>query len=132
MIYLLYVVVKLLAYSAWCWVGLRWLRNIGSIGAASAYGFLRLFVGIVFGVVIFFSYQPPAKNLLAPYLAIYAPIRLVEWLIIAGVFAMKSESPLPRGKALLWCLGGILVSFAADLASPEGVAGHFCIGRCLC
>jgi hypothetical protein len=132
MIYLLYVAVKLLAYSAWCWVGLRWLRNSGSISAAAGYGIVRLFVGIVFGVVIFFSYQPPANNLLAPYIGIYAPVRLLEWLIIAGVFAMKSATPMPRGKALLWCLGGILVSFAADLASPEGVAGHFCIGRCLC
>jgi len=31
-----------------------------------------------------------------------------------------------------WCAGGILVSFVADFASPEGVAGHFCVGRCLC
>jgi hypothetical protein len=130
--YLLYVAVKLVSYSAWCWVGLRWLRPSASLRAAFGYGLLRLFVGVVFGAFIFFAYQPSPENLALKYVAIYAPVRLVEWAIMVAIFSIRSGPDTCSGKAALWCLGGILVSFAADLASPEGISGHFCIGRCLC
>ena len=130
--YLLYVAVKLICYSAWCWVGLRWLRQSSAWRGAFGYGVLRLAIGVIFGVFVFFAYQPSADRLLLKYLVIYAPIRLVEWFIIAGVFQWRGGQGIPCRKMILWSLGGILVSFAADLASPEGVAGHFCVGRCLC
>jgi hypothetical protein len=32
-----------------------------------------------------------------------------------------------------WVAGGILVSFASDMVSPEMIEeGRFCVGRCLC
>jgi len=132
MSYLIYVVVKLACYSAWCWLGLR-LFEPGSATAfrAAAFGLLRLAIGVVVGVTIFFLAPTDASNLLWKYVEIYAPVRLLEWLVVALVLRQKSPH---RGMTatLLWCAGGIAVSFVADLASPEGLAGHFCVGRCLC
>ena len=131
MAYLLYVVVKLACYTAWCWLGLRlWRPDAATPLRALAFGVLRLLIGVVAGVSIFFLVEAHPYGLLWKYIEIYTPVRLVEWLILAAVIRRRSNTPIP--KTLLWCLGGIVVSFAADLASPEGLAGHFCVGRCLC
>jgi len=132
MAYVLYVAVKLIVYIAWCWVGLRlWRVGSANFGRAAAFGFLRLLIGVVFGVAIFFAGPIQPEQLVWKYIGIYAPIRLVEWLILALIINRRSDPRRPLG-TVLWCLGGIVVSFAADFASPEGVAGHFCVGRCLC
>ncbi len=65
------------------------------------------------------------------YIVVYTPVRMVEWFIMALIIGRTSDNQTTLN-SILWCLGGIVVSFAADLASPEGVAGHFCVGRCLC
>jgi hypothetical protein len=88
-------------------------------------------MGVLFGVAIFFAVPAQPDDVLWKYLAIYSPVRLVEWFIVACIVRRHAENPAPKS-TLLWCLGGIAVSFAADFASPEGVAGHFCVGRCLC
>jgi hypothetical protein len=132
MAYAIYVLVKFAAYAAWCWLGLtiwrpatvRWSKALGL-------GLLRLAIGVVFGVAIFFAVPAQPDDVLWKYLVIYSPVRLVEWFIVVWVIRRHVESAAPKS-ALLWCLGGIAVSFAADFASPEGVAGHFCVGRCLC
>ena len=131
--YLLYVVVKLISYIAWCWVGLRlWRRGAADIPRSAALGALRLAIGLVFGIVIFFlAGSIEAEDALWKYIAIYAPVRLVEWFILAVIIGRESYSRTPV-TLMLWCIGGIVVSFVADFASPEGVAGHFCVGRCLC
>jgi hypothetical protein len=133
MAYVIYVAVKLISYIAWCWVGLRlWRAESASFSRAGMLGLFRLTIGVVFGVAIFFfagSIQP--ERLIWKYIAIYTPVRMVEWFILALVMGMKSDTQAPH-RLVLWCLGGIVVSFAADFASPEGVAGHFCVGRCLC
>jgi len=132
MAYLLYVAVKLIAYIAWCWVGLRlWRAESASLVRAATFGVLRLAIGIVFGLVIFFAASTQAEDLAWKYVAIYAPVRLVEWFIMAMIIGQTSDNQTKLGR-LLWCLGGIVVSFVADFASPEGVAGHFCVRRCLC
>jgi len=130
MAYVLYVAVKLIVYIGWCWVGL-WRAGSASLGRAAAFGFLRLAIGIVFGLAIFFAGPIQPEQLVWKYIGIYAPIRLVEWLILALIIGRGSAARRPLG-TILWCVGGIVVSFAADFASPEGVAGHFCVGRCLC
>jgi hypothetical protein len=132
--YAIYITVKLLSYSLWCWIGLRWVwPGSSSLPRAFGLGVLRLMVGIFFGVAIFFFFPSSPNALLVKYIAIYAPVRLVEWLIIAWVIQLKVSRQDPSTlRALFWCAGGIVVSFAADFASPEGVAGHFCVGRCLC
>lgn len=130
--YVIYILIKLAFYTAWCWVGLRlWQADSATWGKATAFGLLRLLIGICFGVAIFISVPAQPDDVLWKYLSIYAPVRLVEWLILAFILRSKSASPsIPL--TALWCIGGIVVSFAADFASPEGVAGHFCVGRCLC
>ena len=133
MAYLLYVAVKLVSYIAWCWAGLRlWRKGAANVPRAVAFGILRLAIGVGFGVVIFLlagSIQP--KDVLWKYIVIYAPVRFVEWFILALIVGRKSDKQTALN-SILWCLGGIIVSFVADFASPEGVAGHFCVGRCLC
>jgi hypothetical protein len=131
MAYLIYVVVKLACYSAWCWLGLRlWQPDAARPMRAAVFGFRRLAIGVVAGICIFFLVPAQSYNLLWKYIEIYAPVRLVEWSILALILRRKHT----RGPAtsLLWSVGGIVVSFAADLASPEGLAGRFCVGRCLC
>jgi hypothetical protein len=48
-----YVLVKYLAYSAWCYFGLRWLRERKSIASGLGFGSVRLGLGILFGAGIF-------------------------------------------------------------------------------
>jgi len=129
---LLYVTVKLISYIAWCWLGLRLWRAIsaGLIRAAS-FGVLRLAIGVGFGIAIFFVVSTQRQDLLWKYIAIYTPVRMVEWFILGALIGRKSDTQTVFN-LVLWCVGGIVVSFVADFASPEGVAGHFCIGRCLC
>ena len=131
MAYLLYIGIKLLSYIAWCWLGLRLWRAVPSWPGALGLGLVRLAIGVVLGVMIFVATPVHHEELLWKYLAIYAPVRLVEWLILAAIILRTSFSTRLRSD-LLWCVGGIAVSFLADFASPEGVAGHFCVGRCLC
>ena len=129
---LFYVAVKLFSYVAWCWVGL-WIWQSASSGIIKAIGLgmVRLVIGVSFGVGIFLLLPVQPENLLWKYVAIYAPVRMLEWLLMVFIFGPKLDAHTAP-KSVLWCAGGILVSFVADFASPEGVAGHFCIGRCLC
>ncbi len=130
--YVIYVVIKLVCYVAWCWVGLRlWTPESSRLRKAAAFGVLRLGIGVFFGLAIFFTIAAQPDDVVWKYLAIYTPVRFVEWLIIAWILRRQSSLKSPT-LALLWCAVGIVVSFAADFASPEGVTGHFCIGRCLC
>lgn len=130
--YLLYVGVKLACYVGWCWLGLRlWRPEDATPLRAFHFGVLRLLIGITLGGFIFFGAGTTHDDLLWDYLKIYTPVRLIEWLILAWLILRNSPRKI-SGTTLLWCLGGIIVSFAADLASPEGLEGHFCIGRCLC
>ena|SRR5215467_9726071 len=130
--YVLYVAVKLIAYIGWCWLGLRlWRPGFASLPRGVLFGVVRLAIGIGFGVVVFFAFYTGPDNLFWKYIAIYSPIRLVEWFVMALILGQKNENRSWTG-VILWCLGGILVSFLADIASPEGIEGHFCVGRCLC
>lgn len=130
--YLFYVVVKLVCYVLWCWLGLRlWRPGDATAFHSARFGVLRLLIGIVFGFFIFFASGVTDDHLLWNYIKIYTPVRLLEWFILAWLILRNSGKRLARD-AWFWCLGGIVVSFAADLASPAGLEGHFCIGRCLC
>ena len=130
--YALYVAVKLIAYVGWCWFGLRlWRPASATLPKAVGLGAVRLVIGIGFGVVIFLAFSTGPENLLGKYIAIYSPVRLLEWFILAAIMGGE-EGKRTRSGIILWCLGGILVSFLADFASPEGIQGHFCVGRCLC
>ena len=130
--YAIYILIKLAFYTAWCWLGLRlWQPDGSRWRKATAFGILRLAIGIFFGVAIFFAIAAQPDNVLWKYLTIYTPVRMVEWLIVAWILRRTSTNKSVT-LILLWSVGGIIVSFVADFASPEGVAGHFCVGRCLC
>jgi hypothetical protein len=131
MAYFLYIAVKLICYIAWCWVGLRfWQVSSPRFIKAVGFGTLRLAIGVAFGLTIFLFFPTQREDLLWKYIVIYAPVRMAEWFILALIIGRKSVNQTLN--SIMWCLGGIGVSFAADFASPEGVAGHFCVGRCLC
>ena len=88
MIFPVYVLGKYLAYSIWCYLGLRWLRDKKSAGAGMAFGSVRLGLGIIFGVAIFviggmLHLNAPANSWFA-YFAVYVPVRYVEWSILAA------------------------------------------------
>ena len=124
---LTYIVVKYVAYAGWCALGLHLLRTAPlRLSSALLFGLLRLIIGGCFGIAVFFvggmmHLDPPANPLLV-YFAVYAPIRLVEWSIMAFLIADRSGTLGTLGapklfapKLYIWTLGGIAVSHLADI-----------------
>jgi hypothetical protein len=132
--YVVYALTKFAAYAAWCGVGLVLVPDGTATAAAAArFGLVRWCIGLAFGVVIFFVVGSISADAAArTYVTVYSPVRAVEWGIMAFVIRGGGSRPMTPGRAALWCFGGILVSFASDLLSPDGLAGRFCVGRCLC
>lgn len=138
----IYVIVKCLAYSGWCYYGLRSLRNRASIGSALSFGFVRLGLGILFGIGIFFvgaslHLNAPAHPWLL-YVSIYAPVRYVEWSILAALLGSRGREVYRIGDGVTqrWIVGGIVVSHLADLPmilfSYAGATSFLPVGRFLC
>jgi hypothetical protein len=143
--FLVYVGVKLTAYTAWCYVGLRGLgsdqvRPRSALGA----GVVRLLLGVFFGLGIFLV--GGSMHLNVPqhpwfsYFVVYLPVRWVEWSIMSlivgkgphslGSFAFGSSK-----RERWWRLGGIAVSHLADIPlilSGSGVIEMLPVGRFLC
>src|SRR6266436_3926368 len=123
---LLYFGGKFLAYSAWCYFGLRAFRpeNSRVLGRAVLYGAIRLSLGLFFGVLIYFlssalitALAPGLPENLIAYLCVYVPL---QW--IAG-----------GGRAdRLWRLGGIVISCLADIPLIVSLGGVIPVGRFLC
>jgi hypothetical protein len=137
-----YVLVKFLAYAAWSSYGLRSLRNYRSVGSALGFGFVRLGLGILFGVGIFLvggalHLNVPAHPWLL-YLSIYAPVRYVEWSILAALLGSKGGEVfrIGDGATQRWIVGGIVVSHLADipmiLFSHAGTKDFLPVERFLC
>jgi hypothetical protein len=140
----LYLGVKLSAYSLWCFLGLTNIRGNRNASSAQAfkYGFLRLLLGLSFGVVIWLAssvvlsalgYGLP-ENVLA-YLLVYIPVRWVEWSIMAALLVRASFRQFLFGAARadrLWRLGGIVISCLADIPLIIGLGGVIPTGRFLC
>src|SRR5262245_39714777 len=132
----LYAVAKFVAYCVWCWAGLRVLtRSPASFPRSVKYGALRWLLGLAFGVAAAIALGSVSRESVASlYFGVYTPLRVVEWLIMAIVMPREGSmaATLSSPRAWLWILGGIVVSFGSDALSPEGMAGRFCVGRCLC
>ena len=134
---LVYAVVKFLAYSAWCHVGLRSVQSLAAgVAPSIRLGAARWLIGLFFGIGVFFAVgSVDAEAATRLYFLVYSPIRFVEWGVMVFVIARRASraSPsIPMVRLSAWCVGGVLVSFLTDLLSPEGLQGRFCVGRCLC
>ena len=133
---LLYAVAKFVAYAAWCFFGLYLFRARPSLVGALTFGAVRWLLGLAFGLfaaIVLGSVS--VQSVARLYVGVYVPLRVIEWSIMVGLVTRGTPSlrtAIRSPAAWLWVLGGIVVSFASDLASPEGMAGRFCVGRCLC
>ncbi len=92
------------------------------------FGFLRLILGVSFGIVIFLLAKllyldllgdMPGKGVFT-YLAVYVPVRWVEWSIIAVGLEQSSRklSSFLFGAhrdSRIWRAGGIAISCFADV-----------------
>ena len=145
MIALLYIALKYLAYTGWCLVGIRNLSTERSVTWVLLLGLIRSLMGLFFGVLIFVSSSyvytnlfpnSPGRDVLT-YLMTYAPVRWVEWSII-GVLIARTTSPMKQfligvgAETRWWRLGGIVVSFAADLPLILTLGGILPVGRFMC
>jgi len=141
---ILYVGIKLFAYIAWMYLGLRALRSGAnpSMWYAIFLGILRLFLGLIFALVIYFLSSAVLSRLgsgLAPnvvtYLAVYVPVRWLEWSMMAALLMSPSLSQFILGTARtdrLWRLGGIVISCLADIPLIVSLGGVIPTGRFLC
>jgi hypothetical protein len=133
-----YILVKLIAYAGWSALGLILIREskpafprllLGGLG----YGLARLGLGMAFGAAVWLFTMGMLKGTALEYAAIYVPLRVAEWFLLAAFIRARAPSiGLGHARVLMWVAGGIAVSFAADLASPMSIEDHFCVGRCLC
>jgi hypothetical protein len=138
----IYIILKYVAYCLWSFYGLKTLRGGSSIGAAVGFGSARLGLGMLFGIGVFLVGGMLHLNVPAHpwtlYLSIYAPIRYVEWTILAALMLASADSArgIAEGLTQRWICGGILVSHLADLPlilfSYEGTKGFLPVGRFLC
>jgi len=120
-LYPVYFLLKCLAYVAWCYYGLRGLHKQSSIAAGISYGFARVGLGILFGTGILFlvnaSHSGAPAHPWLLYVLVYAPIRYVEWSIMAALLGAKGSDAYRIGDATTqrWIVQGIGVSYLADL-----------------
>jgi hypothetical protein len=133
---LAYAIVKFIAYCVWCYVGLWLLAPMqAKLVAAIVYGALRWLLGLGLGIGVFLAGSIEQESAGFLYLLIYTPLRVIEWGIIAAILLVRYKIKRSRDinmRLVLWVMGGILVSYLSDMVSPEGLAGKFCVGRCLC
>jgi hypothetical protein len=137
-----YVAIKYFGYVLWCYLGIRTFAHGRKPKSSFGFGALRLAIGVLFGIGVFIvggmlGLGVP-KNTVALYLEIYAPIRWVEWSILAAALSPRTEGSRfllgARNWSRTWRLGGILVSIAADLPIllTSGAKEMLPIGRFLC
>jgi hypothetical protein len=130
---IVYAIVKYLGYSLWCYVGLRMLAgHTTALRPALGFGAVRWLLGLGLGLIVFVASGSVDRSSLAVlYFAIYTPLRLLEWTVMIWLLLRGQPDTSLRAR-VAWVLGGIVISFATDAVSPEGLAGRFCVGRCLC
>ena len=145
--FITYIALKFVAYSLWCGIAGVWLARPERpwLRTGLQFGFVRLLIGAAAGVTIFLiggaSHWEPWSNLLLQYLAVYFPVRWLEWGIIEWLLVRSDRNPFlvillgASNRARAWRLGGIIVSHLADIPiilSEGGARGMLPIGRFLC
>jgi hypothetical protein len=140
---LAFLSVKLVAYAAWCRLGLLFLapeRPASPLRRAGFLAVVRLALGLLLGWLFLFGLAAlaPAQNRLGvPPLALLAGsalLRWLEWSFVGALAAGRARSPrailLGRsGTEHLWRVGGVALSFATDLA---GLLGAGALGLVPC
>lgn len=134
---LLYAGSKFIAYWLWCWLGLSlFAPGHANVVRAAQYGAIRWALGLLFGLGAAVALGAIDRNsVMMLYIAVYVPLRIVEWGIMVQLIRRGegfAATPLLVSRVWFWVIGGIVVSFASDFTSPQGMAGKFCVGRCLC
>ena len=131
--FLAYLLTKFAAYSGWCYVGLRWFDpSRESIGRGSLfYGFLRLLMGVFFGMGIFLAaltLNNAVRNSILTYFLVYVPVRVVEWSLM--LLILRRQGAVPEYAA--WVGAGVVISCLADV--PLGImeGGIVPVGRPFC
>jgi hypothetical protein len=142
----LYLLIKRIAYCLWCYLGLRLFRpqQTQSIGQALRFGIIRLFLGLFFGLVIFFlaafgghTFGTGWPQNMPTYLGAYVPVRWIEWSIMAALLTPGLlGAPLwflgNCNRDRRWRLGGIVISCVADIPFIPAFDGPVLTGRFLC
>ena len=89
----IYVVLKYAAYRGWCYCGLPKPRNQSAVRSALTFGLVRLGIGMMFGISIFllvdFLHLGIWTHSRLLYVLVYAPVRYVEWSILAGLLGYR-------------------------------------------
>lgn len=142
MVAALYFGLKLVAYCAWMYVGLRWVSKDHNTNAFVALGCGRLLLGVIFGAIIYFLSSLLLSRLgyglsqnIVTYLAVYIPVRWIEWSIFSFGLAPMTFPQFLTGSSKpdrLWRLGGIVISCLADIPLIISLGGVIPTGRFLC
>ena len=88
--------------------------------------------------MLFRSYLNVPAHPWLMYVSIYAPVRYIEWTILAALVIAGASTThrLGESPAQKWIVGGIVVSHLADLPlilfTYEGTKGFLPVGRFLC
>ena len=128
-----YLSTKFAAYSGWCYVGLRWFDPSLDRKARGSlfYGFLRLLMGVFFGMGIFLAaltMNNAVRNSILTYFVIYVPVRIVEWSLM--LLILRRQGAVLQYAAWVTC--GVVISCLADI--PLGImeGGVVPVGRPFC
>ncbi|MFI5345985.1 MAG: hypothetical protein ACHQ51_06390 [Elusimicrobiota bacterium] len=123
-LYGVYPLIKFLVYAGWCRWGEKFLE-VEAGRSALKDGAIRFLIGMAFGGAVYllagFLGAETVSGLYdrfgrgTVYVAVFAPIRWVEWWIMERLLARRPGGLFhaERGQ-LYWRAGGVLASFASD------------------
>src|SRR5262245_12862951 len=139
MIVILFIVIKLILYTFWCWYGIRLLAPFRKRAPAIAFGLAlaRLIVGFALGLAWTYSvhFLVPSREYSrlgfdpVTFIVGLFVLRLLLWSGMSYLIKMPTgKLSLLRvsGKDWLWRLGGVGLSFLADVGALFGVVGTIC------
>lgn len=138
---LLYALIKAIVYISWCGQGARLHGHTDRLVLrAFLYGLLRLAMGVILGLFLIFwlvnVLSTVVPNHLLLYLAVYVPVRWLEWSLMAVIMDLEHRTWRSflvgdTSASRLWRLGGIAISCVADIPMIISIGG-LPLGRFMC
>lgn len=121
--YLAFTAVKAVGYTGAAFF-INW--KLQSNALALKVGFLRLLIGMFFGVGVWgaiwlfgeFDIHSGSKFIVFAYIALLAPVRFVEWHILFNMFYKNGYFVSQR--KFLWLLVGTVFSYILDIPAAIG------------